>query len=347
MAKSKKKKSILKRVWLCIGMIFFFALGSLVAIAQHKIDGTLGLMNLNTKDDLDTVDLSGIDLKFDKDVINILLVGVDKSKKRTENNIDVNNTDTMMIATMDLRNNELKVTSLMRDMYIPIAEPANRTGKLNSAYPAGGIKCLYKTIATNFGIKLDGYAIVNLDAFVAVVNEIGGVELDLTESEAYNLNNTNYIPKKRFRNVKVGKQKMNGWQSLGYCQIRHGKKGDPKWAVYSKSGKADDYGRTERQRLFLQALFKKVKSMSLSKWMDIVKVVMPNVTTDITTDEIYSYAYKVIQMGTTDITQFRVPVDGTFHDETIGGQEQLVLDIPRNKTELYNFIYGKNKKAKS
>lgn len=341
MSKKNKKKSLAKRIWFIAGLVFFFVIGSLVATAQHKIDGTLGLMNQSTKDDLDTVDLSGIDMNFDSDVINILLVGIDKSKKRTEHNMEMNNTDTMMIATMDLRHNKLKLTSLMRDMYIPIAEPKNTTAKLNSAYSAGGIKCLYKTIAKNFGIKLDGYAIVNLDAFVSVVNEIGGVELDLTESEAYNLNHTNYIPKRRYRNVVEGKQVLNGWQALGYCQIRHGKKGDPKWAVYSQSGKADDYGRTERQRLCMQAMFRKVKSMSLSKWMDIIGVVMPNITTDITNDEIYSYVLKVIQMGTTEIEQFRLPVDGTFSEQTIGGQEQLVPDIASNKKQLYDFIYAK------
>ena len=337
----KKKKGLAKKIWFVIGLVFFFTLGSLAATAQHEINGTLGLMNQNTKDDLDNVDLSGIDMKFDSDVINILLIGIDKSKKRTANNMEMNNTDTMMIATMDLRHNKLKLTSLMRDMYIPIAEPKSTTSKLNSAYASGGVKCLYKTIAQNFGIKLDGYAIVNLDAFVSVINEIGGVELDLTESEAYNLNNTNYIPKRRFRNVVEGKQVLNGWQALGYCQIRHGKKGDPKWAVYSKSGKADDYGRTERQRLCMQAMFKKVKSMSLSKWMNIIKVVMPNITTDIKTDEIYSYVLKIIQMGTTEIEQFRLPVDGTFTEQTIGGQEQLVPYIAANKKRLYDFIYNK------
>ena len=111
--------------------------------------------------------------------------------------------------------------------------------------------------------------------------------------------------------------------------------------MYSQSGKADDYGRTERQRLCMQAMFKKVKSMSLSKWMDIISVVMPNITTDITNDEIYSYVLKVIQMGTTEIDQFRLPVDGTFSEQTIGGQEQLVPDIASNKKQLYDFIYAK------
>lgn len=51
-----------------------------------------------------------------------------------------------------------------------------------------------------------------------------GVTLELTESEAKNLNNTNYIKRKKYRNLKVGKQKLNGYQALGYCRIRHGKR---------------------------------------------------------------------------------------------------------------------------
>ena len=309
----------------------------------------MGLINISSKDDLDDVDLSGINLKFDKDVINILLVGYDGStnKKRSSSTIDrtsSKNTDSMMIATMDLKNNELKLTSLMRDLYIPIAEPLNRTEKLNAAYANGGIKCLYKTIANNFGIKLDGYVIVNLDAFTQLVNEIGGVELDLTESEAYNLNNTNYIIKKKYRNLKPGKQILNGYQAMAYCQIRHGKKGDPKWAVVSQSGKTNDYARTERQRLCMQAIFTKVKSMSLSKWMGLVEVILPNITTDINKDEMYSYMLSIIQMGTTEINQMQVPVEGMFTGQLINGQEQLVPDIPANKAEMQKFIFGSNSK---
>lgn len=345
MAKKKKKRR-LKRVFFCIGLIISAVAGSLVATAKWNVDSKLDLLQYDSKNDLDNVDLSGIDLKIDSDVINILLVGVDSStnKKRSSATVDRSNstnTDTMMIATIDLKHKELKVTSLMRDLYIPVAEPKSANGKLNSAYSAGGIQCLYKTIASNLGIKMDGYAVVNLDAFTDLVNEIGGVEVTLTESEAYNLRKTNYIVKRRYRNVKTGKQVLNGEQAMGYCQIRHGKPGDPKWAVYSLSGKADDYGRTERQRLFMQALFKKVKSMPLSKWMDLIDVVLPNISTDITKDEIYTYALAVIKMGTTQVQQFRVPVDGGFHEEKVGGQDQLVPDIEKNKTELHTFIFGK------
>ncbi|MDR1700916.1 MAG: LCP family protein, partial [Lachnoclostridium sp.] len=284
MAKQKKKKRVWKKILFVFGLVISAVTGSILATAKWNLDQSLGLINYDDKNKLSDVDLSGIDVKFDSDVVNILLVGVDSStnNKRSSATIDRSNsknTDTMMIATMDLKNKELKVTSLMRDLYVTIAEPRNADGKLNSAFANGGMDCLYKTIASNFGVKLDAYALINLDAFTDLVNEIGGVELTLTESEAYNLNNTNYIIKKRYRNLKAGKQVLNGYQAMGYCQIRHGKKGDPNWGVYSLSGKADDYGRTERQRLFMQALFTKVKSLSLNQWLELAEVVLPNIKT--------------------------------------------------------------------
>ena len=50
---------------------------------------------------------------------------------------------------------------------------------------------LYKTLAKNFGIKLDGYVEVNFDAFVNVIDELGGIEVNLTDSEALNMSKTN------------------------------------------------------------------------------------------------------------------------------------------------------------
>lgn len=76
----------------------------------------------------------------------------------------------------------------------------------------------------NFGIKMDGYMEVNFDAFVNVIDELGGVEVNLTESEAINLRQTNYIKRRKYRAVKKGKQIFNGYQALGYCRIRHGKR---------------------------------------------------------------------------------------------------------------------------
>ncbi|MCM1245164.1 MAG: LCP family protein [Roseburia sp.] len=336
----KGKKKIVGRIFLVLGILVSMAAGSILATAQYRIDGSLGLINFDQKDSLDTVDISKYDTVSDSAIINVLLVGGDKDPDEQDKDDVSRRSDSMMIATLDMKHKKLKVTSLMRDMYVEI--PGHGSHKLNAAHRFGGIKLLYETIASNFGIKMNGYAEVNFDAFVDVISAVGGVEATLTESEAVNLNDTNYIKRKKFRNVKVGKQVLNGYQALGYCRIRHGKwKNGHYPAVLTASGKGDDYGRAERQRLVMQALLKKIKSMSLNKWMELIDIIMPNIKTDLTKDDIYSYMLAVIQMGTTELNQYSLPIDGGYTSQTISGEDCLVPDIPKNKSALYDFIYKK------
>ncbi len=337
MGKTKKKSrgKIIGRVLLVLGLIMSMTMGSAAAVVVHRGDAMLDLINYDDQDTLSSVDLSRYKLDKDTDVVNILLVGADKNNDEQDKDVD-RRSDSMMIATLDVKHNKLKITSLMRDMYVQV--PGHGGRKLNAAYSFGGIKLLYETIADSFGISMDGYAEVNFDAFVNVIDELGGIEVTLTESEAKHLNSTNYIKRKKYRNVKVGKQVINGYQALGYCRIRHGKRqADGKLpGVYTASGKGDDYGRTERQRLTMQAILKKVKALSPE---ELAEVVMPNITTDVSKKKIYTYMMAVIQMGTTELHQSVIPIEGAFTSQSIKGEECLVPDLAANKSALKKFIF--------
>lgn len=341
MGKTKKKGKgrIVARIFFVLGLLLSISIGSIAAAIVHKSDSMLGLMNYDNKNTLSEVDMSKYQLDSDTEVVNILLVGADKNNDEQDKKGVERRSDSMMIATLDIKHSKLKVTSLMRDMYVEI--PGHGKNKLNAAYMFGGIKLLYKTIANNFNVKMDGYAEVNFDAFVNVIDQIGGVEANLTESEAKHLNATNYIKRKKYRNVKVGKQTLNGYQALGYCRIRHGKKQpDGHYpGVYTASGKGDDYGRTERQRLTIAAILKKVKALSINEWMELVEIVMPNVTTDISKKDIYSYLMAVVQMGTTELHQFSLPIQGGYSSQMINGADCLVPDLAANKSALKKFIF--------
>ncbi len=350
MAKAKKKakgkKKVAGKILLVVGILLSIGVGSAAATAQYYLTGSISMVNFDNEDSLDKVDISKYDTVSDSDIINILVVGTDKNPDEQNKVGASRRTDSMMIATLDMKHKKLKVTSLMRDMYVPI--PGHGSQKLNSAYALGGIRLLYETLADDFGIKADGYAEVNFDAFIEVINAVGGVEATLTESEAEHLNDTNYIKRRKYRNVKVGKQILNGYQALGYCRIRHGKKmaNGHYPAVLTASGKGDDYGRTERQRLLMQALLKKVKAMSLTEWMDLVKIILPNVKTDLKEDEIYSYILAVVQMGTTELHQFSLPTDDGYSSQMIGEQQCLVPDLVKSRTAYKNFVYEEKGKKK-
>lgn len=320
---AERDEEMVKKILFVIALL----LSTVAGCYAGKMSTSLDLMNRDKGNKLVDVDLGDIEVTTDNDIVNILLVGSDtRSELGSEK---YGRSDTVMIATIDNKHNRLKLTSLMRDMDVDI--PGYGKHKFNAAYSYGGPELLYKTIATNFGISLDGYAEVDFEAFKDIVDEVGGVEIELTEQEAQYLNTTNYISGKKNRNVVPGWNTMNGAQALGYCRVRK---------RANINGTNNDQGRTERQRMVMSGIFDKVKKMPMSKWMDIIDVVLPNITTDISNGDIISYATDIVTMGTTEIDQYRIPVEGHYsngNSPTDG--EVLTLDLPANKQLLQDFLF--------
>ncbi len=317
--------------------------GFLAAKAQVTLYDTLGHVNRDYDTVLENVDLKGIHVNSDDDIINILVIGNDYREE--ENYTASGLTDTMIIATMDLKHNTLKTTSLMRDSYVEI--PEYGYNKLNAANSFGGIELLYRTIATNFNIELDGYVEVGFSAFTEAINAVGGVEVELTESEANYLNTTNYIRRKKYRNVQAGKQTLNGYQALGYCRIR--KEGT------TINGLRDDYGRTWRQRTVINAVFDKIKSLPKTEWLGIANTLFEHIKTDLSNEKIISYMADMITMGTTQIYQLQVPVEGYYRTSEDGefsvGSCLIMTDgvssdlsVAANAEALNQFIFKYNGK---
>ena len=98
----------------CSKMGCFFA-----AKAQVTFNSTMSNVNRDYDTVLENVDLEGIHVNSDNDVINILVIGNDYPNKETNYNAS-GLTDTMIIATVDMKHNVLKTTSLMRDLYVEI-----------------------------------------------------------------------------------------------------------------------------------------------------------------------------------------------------------------------------------
>ena len=182
---------------------------------------------------------------------------------------------------------------------------------------------------------------VGFDAFEKIVNSVGGVEAELTESEANYLNTTNYISKKKYRHVKVGKQKLNGNQALGYCRIRKG-------GTYTITGLTDDYGRTWRQRTVISAVFAKMKKQPLSKWLEVGNKVLSNIETDLDNDKIMSLMKDTVFLGTADVKQLQIPMEGYFTTSSDGAYllstNSSETDWSTNADILKNFIFKYNGK---
>lgn len=261
-------------------------------------------------------------------VVNILLLG----EEAIDSGGGRGRTDIMIIATMNTNDKTFKLTSLMRDMLVQI--PGIKDNKLNSAYEAGGIPLLYQTIELNFDIKLDGYVLVGFDDFESIINELGGVNLTLTESEAHYLNTTNYISKPEYRTVVSGYQHLNGNQALGYCRVRYVATGD---------NEINDFGRTSRQRIVLNAIFDQYKQKSLPELALLLNNILPMITTDVKKEDFDNYLKVAVTMGLKDIDNLRIPADNTFDEGYVRKMSVLIPDLPENIKVIHKFIFGSTK----
>jgi len=258
-------------------------------------------------------------------VINILLFGLD-SRVEGKNS----RSDTIMIATIDKKNQAVKLTSLMRDMYVSI--PGKQDNRINAAYALGGPSLAIKTVNTNFNLDIRRYATVDFFALEKIVDKLGGVTIDVKPAEIPALNSAlselNRLDKESPDSkpvTKSGPQLLNGKQAVAYARIR-------------KVGHGD-YERTERQRTVMSALFKKAKSTGVLKLADLVSTVLPHVETNMSKGEIMSLGMSVMGFRSKDIQQYRLPVDGTFKSQKVRGMAVLVPDMEKNTDLLHKFIY--------
>ena len=252
---------------------------------------------------------------------NILLCGCDIDEN------GISRTDSMIILSIDHAHRKIKMTSLMRDMYLKI--PGHGKNKLNAAFTFGGGDLLLETIYLNFGMRIDRYVCVDYAAFAAVVDDLGGVEVEIEEMELEQFNK--YVQGgKKNRITEAGRYNFNGQQALSYCRIR-------------KVG--TDTARTARQRNVLREIMKKCRSLSPLKAQRILSVVAPCVTTNMTRDEMNSLLWEGLSSLNYDTMGLRIPIDGTWKDKKTGNAWYVEVNLNQNAGYLNQFIYGDDEAA--
>lgn len=245
----------------------------------------------------------------DKDgITNILLAGVDG------NNLEKGNrSDSMMILTIDEKNNDIRITSLARDTYVQI--PGYGEEKLTHAYAYGGPALLLQTIDKNFGLKIDKYAAVSFSSFEKIIDAMGGVEIDVLPKEVSYIQGVD----------SAGKQTLNGAEALAYSRIRY----------------ADDaYHRDNRQRTVMQAAYNKLAS-NPGDLMEIGNTILGYTKTNMPPMEIFKLANKVIKMNFTEFPQLEFPLDGHREGKTLSQEKGWVIlwDKEYNNEQLKKFIF--------
>lgn len=259
------------------------------------------------------------DLAQYPDQINVLLVGVDARE-----NEESSRSDTMMLVTLDKKNKQIKLTSFLRDSFVEIAG-TNSWNKLNAAYFRGGIQTLYDTLELNFKVDIQYYAIVDFEIFQTIVDELGGINVDVTERESYYTYHSGDV--KVPVRIEAGEDiLLNGEQALWYSRIR-----------YLDS----DFKRTERQRKVITAIVEKASQKSIGELYSLAEAIVPLVKTNMSTNQILSLGLTAFKnkMYEYPIVQQSIPADGTWYDKNISGVgASLVMDMEENQQILHSFL---------
>lgn len=266
-------------------------------------------------------------------ITNILLVGTDG--KYIEK---WNRSDSMMVVTIDSKNKDIRISSIARDTYVDI--PGYSTEKLTHAYAYEGIDLLKEVFKVNFDLDIDKYIAVNFSSFMEIIDEIGGVVVDVPESGLESINSMidacyNYYSDKDSVGEKeylthAGTQRLNGYQALAFSRIR-----------YTDSA----FHREARHREVAESVYKEFAQKGVETYKKCADIILNNTKTNISPIEMMNLAYTVLKINDKDIDQFQFPLEEYRNGHIINKQKGWVLEWDKepNLEAWHKFIFGENK----
>lgn len=268
--------------------------------------------------------LPEVDVKSDKDVFNILLLGTDE---RTKPFSTTSRADSIMILSLDKGNNTMKLVSLQRGMGFPILEGQYKGEYdwLTHLFRYGGADLMLRSIRECLNVDVEYYVRVNTYTFQELVNVVGGVDIEMTEAEVEAFNRISEY-NKQLQRVQVGMNHLDGYTALTYSRLR---------------STDSDWKRVQRQRNVLESIASSAKEMTLLELNGLLDTMLPLVQTNLTTLDILgllSYAPAVLGM---EMEQMTIPVKGTYGSmKGLGGRNLYAVDFQENSKILHEFLYG-------
>ena len=265
-------------------------------------------------------------------ITNILLVGTDGEYVEKGNR-----SDGMMVVTIDSKNKDIRISSIARDTYVDI--PGYSTEKLTHAYAYEGIDLLKEVFKVNFNLDIDKYIAVNFVSFMDIMDELGGVEVNVEEKDIKEINKyidacygyyKNKDEKDKEYITKSGVQRLNGYQALAFSRIR-----------YTDSA----FARDNRHREVAESVYKEFAQKGVETYKKCAEIILNNTKTNISPIEMMNLAYTVLKINDKDIDQFQFPLEEYRNGHIISKQKGWVLEWDKepNLEAWHKFIFGENK----
>ncbi|MCD8300549.1 MAG: LCP family protein, partial [Clostridiales bacterium] len=246
----------------------------------------------------------------------IVIFGVDTRA----NNLGVGTrSDSIMIVHIDYDEQTVKVLSIYRDCMVHIEDHGYE--KITHAHSYGGPDLAVSTINENFDLNIDKYITLNFVNVANLIDEIGGVEMDITDEEAPFLSE---IDGKFCGTItSAGTYLLDGDQAVKYSRIR-----------YATGG---DYRRAERQRDVLFNLFEKAKTLSVNDRLSLAEDMLKQVNSNCTSDDLTSILYYMSKYTITEMDSY----PKVFYGGKVDG---AWVEVPVSLTDMaegiHEFLYG-------
>ena len=272
-------------------------------------------------------------------IVNILLIGQDGRAGE-----EALLADAIILFTLNKETKTLRTTSFLRDSYVKL--PENYRGhtcgwnRINTSYAlgyswysnAGAMEMLDLTLEHNYGVKVDGNVEISFDTFQHIVNAVGGVDIDLRgdeltkmlEYQGYRNAHFEYVGIEKRFDLQEGVNTLDGYLALAYARERHMNNAD------------SDIHRTARQRKVIESLMNKLKKMSLNEINSLIDLVLSQIITDISTDDMKMYITELLPyLFDLKLESYQVPAEGTYWGEMVdlpgGSGGVLKIDFSKNK----------------
>ncbi len=257
----------------------------------------------------------------DADILNIILIGVDRSQTAGKGSGRDPHADVMMVVAINFKKKTADLISLPRDTFVHATHIMNGVYKLNASFNVGGgfaakdgggfRKVCEAAEYMLGGLSVDYYYAVDFTSLIKVIDTIGGVDYEV-ENRAYS------------RLGKKGMQHMNGADVLFYMRTR-------------KAGpEQGDSNRVKRQKKMLVALFEQLKKNGkLSMLPDLVSSAASGIYTNTNMEQTLALANFAKSLNPDKIGMYSM--EGPRYDN--GGWRYTFTDQKQRQT-IIKTVYG-------
>lgn len=313
-----RKKRRGRRIRFLLAEIVILLVLSVVAYGIFKLDK----LNMNV------LDKSKVEVYKDTgEFTNIALFGLDSREGEIDGGVQ---SDAIMIASINNKTNDVKILSVYRDT---LSQQADGTyEKANYAYNIGGPEEAISMLNKNLDLDIQSYVSVNFSALVDVVDELGGIEMDMTAEEAAYSNGyafeTAQVVGQTMKPIeeRAGVQLLDGVHAVGYTRIRY--------------TAGNDFRRTERQRIVLQKIADKAKKANVFQLNKIVDKVFPKISTNLTLANMLGFAANITKYNIVETTGYPYSVTTSESVMNHEGSYVVPIHVKKNVKRLHKEFFG-------